>query len=136
MKPSTAIRKILEGDFKTICQKMVDDKTVTNLSVDELFNKYICVLCDDTTSQKSSSDGTSSGTSADKPKKKRAMKGWQVWSKEDEAKELIKDYCKKNAGEDGKSLKFMVGVHKLWKQLPEDVHKKYDDMAVVVNASA
>ena len=132
MKPSTAIRKILEGDFKTICQKMVDDKTVTTLSVDELYNKYICVLCDDTTSQKSSSAGSSPA----KPKKKRAMKGWQVWSKEDEAKELIKDYCKKNAGEDGKSLKFMVGVHKLWKQLPEDVHKKYDDMAVELNASA
>ena len=132
MKQSTAIRKILEGDFKTICQKMVDDGTVTNLSVDELFNKYIYVLCDDTTSQKSSS----AGTSTDKPKKKRAMKGWQVWSKEDEAKELIKDYCKKNAGEDGKSLKYFQGVHKIWKQLPEDVHKKYDDMAVVVNASA
>ena len=132
MKPSTAIRKILEGDFKTICQKMVDDGTVTNLSVDELFSKYISVLCDDTTSQKSSS----AGTSTDKSKKKRSKTGWQVWSGEDEAKELIKDYCKKNAGEDGKSLKFMVGVHKLWKQLPEDVHKKYDDMAVVVNASA
>jgi len=132
MKPSTAIRKILEGDFKTICQKMVDDGTVTNLSVDELFSKYISVLCDDTTSQKSSS----AGTSTDKSKKKRAMKGWQVWSKEDEAKELIKDYCKKNAGEDGKSLKFMSGVHKIWKTLPENVHKKYDDMAVVVNASA
>ena len=132
MKPSTTIRKILEGDFKTICQKMVDDGTVTNLSVDELFSKYISVLCDDTTSQKSSS----AGTSTDKPKKKRAMKGWQVWSKEDEAKELIKDYCKKNAGEDGKSLKFMSGVHKIWKTLPENVHKKYDDIAVVVNASA
>ena len=132
MKPSTAIRKILEGDFKTICQKMVDDKTVTTLSVDELYNKYICVLCDDTTSQKSSSAGSSPA----KPKKKRAMKGWQVWSKEDEAKELIKAYCKKNAGDDGKGLKFMCGVHKIWKQLPEDVHKKYDDMAVVLNASA
>ena len=132
MKPSTTIRKILEGDFKTICHKMVDDKTVTNLSVDELYNKYVGVLCDDTTSQKSSS----AGTSTDKPKKKRAITGWQVWSKEDEAKELIKDYCKKNAGEDGKSLKFMSGVHKMWKQLPEDVHKKYDAQAVELNASA
>jgi hypothetical protein len=135
MNPSTAIRKILEEDFKYICQKMVDDKTVTNLSVDELFNKYIGVLCgssDTPTSQKSSSAGSSST----KPKKKRALKGWQVWSKEDEAKELIKDYCKKNPTDNGKGLKFMSGVHILWKELPEDIHKKYDDMALELNASA
>ena len=135
MKPSTAIRKILEGDFKTICQKMVDDGTVTNLSVDELFSKYVVVLCDDSDTP-TSSKSSSAGTSTDKSKKKRSKTGWQVWSGEDEAKELIKDYCKKNAGEDGKSLKFMSGVHKMWKQLPEDVHKKYDAQAVELNASA
>ena len=131
MKHSTAIRKILEGDFKSVCQKMSDNGDVPNLSVDELFDKYIGAFCD-----ASDTPSSSKKTAGDKPKKKRALKGWQVWSKEDEAKELIKDYCKQNPTDNGKGLKFMSGVHILWKELPEDIHKKYDDMALKLNASA
>jgi len=131
MKHSTAIRKILEGDFKSVCQKMSDNGDVPNLSVDELFDKYIGTFCD-----ASDTPSSSKKTAGDKPKKKRALKGWQVWSKEDEAKELIKDYCKQNPTDNGKGLKFMSGVHILWKELPEDIHKKYDDMALKLNASA
>ena len=136
MKKSTAIRKILEEDFKSVCDKMVASGDIKNLNSDELYIKYInCFIF--TTLQLQVQNSTNRKSMTTPPtKKKRTLTAQQIWSKEDEAKELIKDYCKKNPKEEGKCLPYMSGVHALWKELPTEVQDKYKTKAQELKASA
>jgi len=102
------ITKMLRKEFKKVC-KAISSNNDSTLTDEELFEKYINILTNDSgKSKKSSVDG-------DKPKRPI-----DIWSNIPEHNANIKKWCKDNPSENGKDARFLKGRAALWKNVSDE----------------
>jgi len=101
------VTKMIRKEFKKVCKAIASNKDST-LTDEELFDKYVNILINDTEkSKKSSSDGS---------KPKSAI---NIWSSIPEHNANIKKWCKDNPDENGKDARFLTGRAALWKNVSD-----------------
>jgi len=102
------VTKMIRKEFKKVCKAIASNKDST-LTEEELFEKYVNILTNDTgKSKKSSTDG-------DKPKRPI-----DIWSNIPEHNANIKKWCKDNPAENGKDARFLKGRAALWKEVSDE----------------
>jgi hypothetical protein len=87
-------------------KQVTKDSTLTD---EELFDKYVNILINDT--------GKSKKSSVDGSKPKSAL---NIWSSIPEHNANIKKWCKDNPDENGKDARFLTGRAALWKNVSDE----------------
>jgi hypothetical protein len=100
------VTKMIRKEFKKVCKAIASNKDST-LTDEELFDKYVNILINDTGKSKSSVDGS---------KPKSAI---NIWSSIPEHNANIKKWCKDNPDENGKDARFLTGRAALWKNVSD-----------------
>jgi hypothetical protein len=101
------VTKMIRKEFKKVCKAIASNKDST-LTDEELFDKYVNILINDTGKSKSSVDGS---------KPKSAI---NIWSSIPEHNANIKKWCKDNPDENGKDARFFKGRAALWKNVSDE----------------
>ena len=106
------ITKMIRKEFKKVCKALASNKDST-LTDEELFDKYVNLLINDS--------GKSKKGSADGSKPKRPI---DIWSSIPEHNANIKKWCKDNPDENGKDARFLKGRGALWKNVTDEEKAK------------
>jgi len=101
------VTKMIRKEFKKVCKAIASNKDST-LTDEELFDKYVNILINDT--------GKSKKSSVDGSKPKSAL---NIWSSIPEHNANIKKWCKDNPDENGKDARFLTGRAALWKNVSD-----------------
>jgi len=101
------VTKMIRKEFKKVCKAIASNKDST-LTDEELFDKYVNILINDSGKSKGSVDGS---------KPKRPI---DIWSSIPEHNANIKKWCKDNPGENGKDPRFFKGRAALWKNVSDE----------------